>query len=128
MVMSAARQDRGRDRPWDNGRGGGGNKGGGRQTTTSFADRVKNNKKKKDGKGKGKNKGNQLPAFLVSDAVKDTTPTLKDGTPLCAAFNEGKCKGKGKGCKNGKHVCSSVKGQNGRACVGPHPAISCARG
>ena len=66
-----------------------------------------------------------MPAFEVSDALVGTTPTLKDGTALCIAFNASKCKGKGKGCKNGKHVCNKIKGQSGRACGGPHPATSC---
>jgi len=120
MVMTAARYDRGRDRPRDNGHGGGGNKGG-RQVATPFADKVRNNKKKKDGKGGGKHKDNQLPG------LKYKMLTLKDGPPLCAAFNEARCKGKGKGCKNGKHVCSNIKGANGRACGGPRPAINCPR-
>jgi len=129
MVLAAPRVDRGRNRPWDNGQGAGGGKGGGQ--ANSFAERVKNKQRKqkparKERGGKGKGKG-PLPAFEVSDALRNTSPTLKDGTALCASFNAGKCKGKGKGCKNGKHVCSNAKGQNGRVCGGPHPATSCPR-
>jgi len=122
MVLAAPKADRDRSRPWENGQGGGGGKGKGRPG--SFAERVLNkqkkqrpNKRERANKGKGKD---SLPAFEVSA----TSSALKDGTPLCPAFNAGKCKGKGKGCKNGKQVCSNSKG-NGRACGGPHPATSC---
>jgi len=125
MVLATPRVDRGGNRPWESGPG---NKGGGR--TDSFAARVNTKQKKNRGKGnkgkdsKGKGKG-QLPAFEVSNALVNTSSALKDGTPLCADFNAGKCKGKGKGCKNGKHACSNAKGGNGRACGGPHPATTC---
>ena len=124
MVLAAPRTDRGRDRPWQNNQAPQDGKGKGRPG--GFADKVKNKKKRnRDGKGgnsdKGKGKGaSPLPRFEVMEGHS----TLKDGTAVCAAYNTGKCKGKGKGCKNGKHVCSNGKG-NGRACGGPHPATSC---
>ena len=124
---------RGRDRPWESSQQSSWqNAGKNKDKLGSFADKIKTKRKRNRGKqagNKSKGKGGQPSQLQLMDAGTNHSPkgypTLKDGTAVCASYNAGKCKGKGKSCKNGKHVCSNPKGQQGRLCGGPHPATAC---
>ena len=52
--------------------------------------------------------------------------TLKDGTRLCAAFQQDKCRGK-TDCWEGKHFCGGIQDSD-RVCGGRHPACRCVNG
>ena len=50
---------------------------------------------------------------------------MKDGTPLCSAFQRGACQTKGKGCGKGQHRCAWII-EGDRVCGAPgHGASTC---
>ncbi|MGB1603308.1 MAG: hypothetical protein ACPIOQ_61820, partial [Promethearchaeia archaeon] len=56
--------------------------------------------------------------------VKTVAAKFKDGTWLCADFQKGQCKQKGRECPKGKHACGAVT-KTGRVCGGPHCPAQC---
>ena len=74
---------------------------------------------KGDGKGKA---ATPPPADKKLVPTQYLSRTLKNGNPLCAAYNRGECSKKD--CPNGKHLCSQ-KMTNDRICGGNHPAHKC---
>ena len=81
-------------------------------------------------KGGGKSKKDQRPAFPPqqpsgSNKPGATAATLRDGTALCADFNNGKCNTRAQSCPKGVHKCSKVL-RNGRPCgMSYHGAKGC---
>ena len=55
------------------------------------------------------------PGGVIPAATSKIVTQLRDGSPLCAAFQRGQCTFSGRQCDNGFHRCGHlVKG--GRAC------------
>ena len=81
-------------------------------------------------KGGGKSKKDQRPAFPPQQPSGSSKPgataaTLRDGTALCADFNNGKCNTRAQSCPKGVHKCSKVL-RNGRPCgMSYHGAKGC---
>lgn len=73
------------------------------------------------GKGKGKGKGGK-DSRRTHNKWQDKknggkgAPTLKNGEPVCAAWNEGKCTNPDDSCPNGKHVCNAYVTKDKRVC------------
>ena len=61
-----------------------------------------------------------MPAVL---AGRTMSAFMKDGSPLCAAFQQGRCGRDPELCK-GKHKCAAVL-KSGRVCGGNHPGQEC---
>ena len=85
---------------------------------TSHSQAAKTHTKGK-GKGKGKHSKDDKKAKVSWPERKGNAKgaaTLRNGEPICAAWNEGRCPNGDDACPNGKHVCNAVLGKSKRVC------------
>ena len=75
------------------------------------------NKGKGKGKGKsGKDDKKYKQHWNEKRGSGKGAATLRNGEPVCVAWNEGKCTNNDDSCPNGKHVCNAVVGKDKRVC------------